>query len=250
MNLFERLIWKEDRVLLNNIVFRLQHYKSDDWDGGNNHIIFYKIKKLIDQYDLFFRSCGWDLKMQNVIEIGMWGGGSLVFWNEILNPQRLLGIDIIKSSDNEVFDQYISRINLTGKKIIPCWGTDQADKPTIQKLIQTYFGKEPINMVFDDCSHMYGPTLASFNAIFPYMAIGGLYIIEDWAWKHWITLDTGMPVQSALTNLIIDIIKATGNEGLIESVTIYEGFAVVKRGKLLIEHQDRFNLHSYILEKV
>lgn len=250
MNLFERLIWKEDRVLLNNFVFRLQHYKRDDWDGGDNHIIFYKIKKLIDQYDLFFKSCGWALTLKNVIEIGMWGGGSLVFWNEILNPQKIMGIDIIISSENIVFDQYINNINSEGKKIIPCWGTDQADKYKIQKLIHTHFDNEPIHIVFDDCSHMYTPTLASFNAIFPYLSVGGLYIIEDWAWRHWVELDTGMPVEAALTNLIVDMIKAAGNEGLIESVTIYEGFAVIKRGKLVIQDKDKFNLHSYILEKV
>jgi hypothetical protein len=30
MNMFEKLVWQEDRMLLDDLVFRLQHYKSDD----------------------------------------------------------------------------------------------------------------------------------------------------------------------------------------------------------------------------
>ena len=59
-----------------------------------------------------------------------------------------------------------------------------------------------------------------------------------------------MPVQAALTRLIADIIKATGNEGLIESVTVFEGFAVIKRGAIVIPDKFKFNLYDYILNKV
>lgn len=250
MRLFDRLVWKDDRMILNDYIFRLQHYKNDRWDGGEDHVIFYKIKKLVDQYDKYFRTCDATFAPKNVIEIGMWGGGSIMFWNEILKPEKILGIDILSQSENGFFDQYIEKVNRSGQKIIPSWGTDQADKYKIINLIATHFGDEPLDLVFDDCSHMYEPTLASFNAIFPYMAKGGLYIIEDWAWGHWVELNTGMPVQAALTRLIADIIKATGNEGLIESVTVFEGFAVIKRGAIVIPDKFKFNLYDYILNKV
>jgi hypothetical protein len=43
----------------------------------------------------------------------------------------------------------------------------------------------PLDLVIDDASHIYGPTKASFQALFPLLRPGGLYLIEDWAWAHW-----------------------------------------------------------------
>ena len=39
---------------------------------------------------------------------------------------------------------------------------------------------EPIDVVFDDCSHNLDLTRASFDALFPFLAPGGIYVIEDW----------------------------------------------------------------------
>lgn len=51
--MFDRLIWQPDRMLLDDLVFRLEYYRSDDWEGGD-HFRFYKIKGLVDQYEAFF----------------------------------------------------------------------------------------------------------------------------------------------------------------------------------------------------
>jgi hypothetical protein len=97
---------------------------------------------------------------------------------------------------------------------------------------------------------MYNQSLASFNALFPLMAIGGIYIIEDWAWSHWENLENGLPEGSEPTKLVQEIIQATGNVGLIESVSVFEGFIVVKRGKELIKgNLSDFSLHNYIYNK-
>ena len=39
---------------------------------------------------------------------------------------------------------------------------------------------EPLDLVIDDASHLYGPTMASFEVLFPRLRPGGLYVIEDW----------------------------------------------------------------------
>jgi hypothetical protein len=41
------------------------------------------------------------------------------------------------------------------------------------------------DLVIDDAAHVYGQTKRSFECLFPTLAPGGLYIIEDWAWEHW-----------------------------------------------------------------
>jgi hypothetical protein len=46
------------------------------------------------------------------------------------------------------------------------------------------FDGGPLDLVVDDCSHLYEPTRASFNELFPRLRPGGAYVIEDWVWAH------------------------------------------------------------------
>jgi hypothetical protein len=51
--MFDRMIWMNDRMLLNDLVFRLEYFRSDEWDGGDNYLSLYKTKELVEQYRLF-----------------------------------------------------------------------------------------------------------------------------------------------------------------------------------------------------
>ena len=53
----KKLIWKKDRVLLNDLVFRLEQEKDANWELGEECFILYKPKNLIDQYERFFSTC-------------------------------------------------------------------------------------------------------------------------------------------------------------------------------------------------
>ena len=44
--MFDKLIWKNDRVLLGELVFRLELSKRDDWELGRECFAFYKTKPL------------------------------------------------------------------------------------------------------------------------------------------------------------------------------------------------------------
>jgi hypothetical protein len=63
----------------------------------------------------------------------------------------------------------------------PRYGIDQADKRALRKVLDEELGDEPIGLVIDDASHIYGPTLASFEVLFPLLGDGGVFLIEDWA---------------------------------------------------------------------
>jgi hypothetical protein len=39
---FDRLVWEPDRMLLDDLVFPLQHVRSESWSGGE-HFMFYKL---------------------------------------------------------------------------------------------------------------------------------------------------------------------------------------------------------------
>jgi cephalosporin hydroxylase len=244
--MFNRLIWQSDRMLLDDLVFRLEHYRSDDWEGGD-HFRFYKIKKLVDQYQAFF-SLQPSYHPPRLLELGIWDGGSTVFWNEILHPHKIVAVDILESTDSPYFRHYLESRGL-GKRIRTFWGIDQADKGRLRALVGTEFDGR-LDMVIDDASHLYDPTRASFEALFPLCVPGGLYIIEDWAWDHWKEFsspDHPWAGQERLTRLVIELIEATGTSTeLISNIAVYEGFVAIERGPYQFVNPAEFDLANHI----
>jgi cephalosporin hydroxylase len=249
LNIFDRLIWQPDRMLLDDLIFRLQHYKIEDWNGGE-HFMFFKIKKLVDEYENYFRRHS-DLCPKNVVELGMWDGGSVAFWHELLQPQKHVGLDFMDRSDSPYFRRYVESRGLS-KRIRTFWNMNQADKPRLREIIAAEFDG-PLDLVLDDASHLYGPTLASFETLFPLLTPGGLYIIEDWAWDHWpefIAPDHPWVGETSPTPLVIQLIEAAGTSiQLIANVTVYEGFVSVERGPMNITDPAIFTLEDHIIRR-
>lgn len=248
-NAFDRLVWQEDRMLLDGVVFRLQHYKSDNWSGGE-HFMFYKIKKLVDQYQRYFRQYP-EFHAEHVLELGMFDGGSVAFWHEVFRPEKHVAVDLLDRNDSAYFQQYVQRQGLA-ERIKTFWNTDQADKARLLDLVKSELDGT-LDLVIDDASHLYAPTLASFEALFPLMSSGAIYIIEDWAWGHWpefISRDHGWAHEVPLTTLVIQLIEAAGTSAeVVSNVNVYEGFIVVERGPQLIKDPASFTLESHILRR-
>lgn len=247
--MFDNMMWLPDRMLLGDLVFRLEHYRSEDWNGGD-HFRFYKIRQLVDQYRAFFaRHPG--CRPSRLLELGIYDGGSIAFWHEVLGPDKLVAVDIMDQSDSPYFRGYLESRGLTGQ-VRTYWRTDQADKKRLRSLVAEEFGGQ-LDMVIDDASHLYGPTRASFEALFPLCVPGGLYIIEDWAWDHW--ADFSSPnhpwaKEERLTRLVIELIEAAGTSTeLISNITVYQGFIVVERGQRQLETAAEFDLGDQIVRR-
>jgi hypothetical protein len=258
--MFKQLVWLPDRMLLDDLVFRLEHTRSDRWDGGE-HFRFFKIKKLVDQYEAFF-SRRTDCRPARLLELGIFDGGSTVFWNELLRPRKHVAVDILERTDSPYFRRYVSARGLEGR-IKTCWGINQADKGRLRAVV----GREldgRLDMVIDDASHLYEPTRASFEALFPLCVPGGLYIIEDWAWDHWPEFSvvarhsTAEELRRAkswqdeerLTRLVIELIEAAGTSTqLISNIVVFQGFVVIERGPQSLEDPTTFDLDDHIVRR-
>jgi hypothetical protein len=244
--MFEKLVWQPDRMLLGDLVFRLEHYKSDSWDLGENCFRFYKIKGLVDQYARFFASIP-DFRPQNVLELGVWDGGSVAFWFEHLQPRRHVAVDLMQREDSDYFRNYVRSRGLADR-IRTVWGTDQADSERLKEIVVTQFSG-PLDLVIDDASHFYGPTKSSFETLFPLLRPGGLYVIEDWAWNHWKGCEIGPP-GSELTQLVFELVEAVGTTGEpIPSLSVYQGFVVAERGEAGIPQVGPFSIERYIYRR-
>ncbi|PSJ17747.1 class I SAM-dependent methyltransferase [Nitrosomonas supralitoralis] len=248
-NVFDRLIWKtDDCLLLDDLVFRIMHQNTGDWTGGE-HFIFYKIQPLIDQYAHYFRRrC--DFQPKNIFELGIYDGGSIVFWHELFKPHKHVAVDLADRIDGSYFQKYLMSRGLSDR-IQTVWKTNQADKSKLSHLIKTLF-EAPPDLIIDDASHLYEPTLASFEALFPLMAPGGLYIIEDWAWGHW--RDFVAPREWAgkkpLTQLVTELTESVGSwTNIISDIAIYQGFIAVERGSRIIDNPSSFRLEEHIYRR-
>lgn len=248
-NMFDRLVWKaDDCMLLDDLVFRVMHHKTGDWSGGE-HFIFYKIQELVDQYHHYFQRRS-DFRPRNVLELGIFDGGSIAFWHELFKPEKHVAVDLMDQKDNPYLKKYMVSRGLS-EKIKTCWNTDQADKPKLMDLVKTEFNGS-LEFVVDDASHLYEPSLASFEVLFPLMVPGGLYIIEDWAWGHW--RDFVAPAEWAgrapLTKLVFELIEATGSwNHIISNITVYQGFISIERGPRIIEDPLSFSLENTIYRR-
>ncbi|MGZ4808054.1 MAG: glycoside hydrolase family 99-like domain-containing protein [Thermoanaerobaculia bacterium] len=236
--MFENLSWLEDRMLLRDLVFRIEHARNDRWDLGDRCFAFYKTKALVDQYERFWSAQ--TVRPRHMLEIGIWDGGSTVFWQEHLHPEKLVAIDLMDREDNSYFREYVANQKLE-TRVRTLWRTNQADRAELRRIIDRDLDGM-VDLVIDDGSHLYAPTKATFETVFPMMPAGGMYIIEDWAWEHWPEFqDPAHPwgEEEGLGGLVRELVEATGSsKTLIRSVNVFEGFAVIERGEENVRELD------------
>jgi len=123
-----------------------------------------------------------ELEPRRAVELGIDSGGSTVFF-ALLMPSldRLLAIDIddVPPGLAEFVD-----CDPRGDRVRSVGGVDQADSARLRSLLDETFGTDPLDLVIDDASHLLPQTRASFDVLFPRLAPGGVFVVEDWTSEH------------------------------------------------------------------
>ena len=73
-------------------------------------------------------------RIDNMIEFGIFKGGSIALYEELLSPKRLVGVDI-KSERVEALDQYLERRSATDRVRL-YYGVDQQDRQALNTIVQ------------------------------------------------------------------------------------------------------------------
>jgi SAM-dependent methyltransferase len=241
----EKLVWQSDRMLLEDLVFRIESKKDDNWELGEECFVLYKLNALMDSYKNFFSSHQ-DFNPQNVFELGMWEGGSVALWFEILQPQKYVAIDLRPAEDSQYFQKYVNSRGLQNR-LKTYWRTNQADSQRLKEIVKYEFSDRQLDLVMDDASHLYEETKSSFETLFPLVRPGGFYIIEDWAWWHWQGFEEAFSQRTPLSQLIFELVEVAGtSRQLIKSIVIYSTIAIVERGTATVEQLGDFELNNYI----
>jgi len=96
-----------------------------------------------------------------VCELGVERGESLLLWRGLFPDGAITGVDHKRHEE----------LNLHGCRFVEM---DQAD-PALPGVLGGEF-----DLIVDDCSHRGDLTAASFAHLWPLLALGGYYVIEDW----------------------------------------------------------------------
>lgn len=162
---------------------------------------------------------------KNILEVGMFEGGSLVLFDKLYEPEKLVGLDI-RREPIEPLENYRNN----REHIQTFYGLSQ-DDPELPDILRKEF-PNGIDLIVDDASHWYKLSRATFHLCFPLLNPGGRYVIEDWSWSH------KPPHQSpshpwfenpALTNLIMELVINVPNSPQIDKVTVHPNLVVVEK---------------------
>lgn len=144
---------------------RLAKFFGTDKAGAHNYT---------PNYEAHFRPIR--KKSLTVLEIGVGGnqspesgGSSLRMWRAYFPRARIVGIDLY---DKRWHD---------GSRIKTYQGS-QADGDFLLKVIKEI---GPPDILIDDGSHRCEHVIASFNILFPHIAMGGIYVCEDLETSYW-----------------------------------------------------------------
>lgn len=188
------------------------------------------------------------LQPRNVVELGVYDGGSTVLFSALSDIDKLVAVDIADGSHAR-FEAWLE--GQRGRVHVH-FGVDQADDATLRGIVDREFGDTPLDLVVDDASHLLGPTRASFDVLFPRLRPGGLYVIEDWTIRHEMERLFSDPEQRAvweagaesqsehvrqimsqppLSLLLFEAQLALAFNTVVADVTIRREWAIIKRGE-------------------
>ena len=186
---------------------------------------------------------------RHILELGVHKGGSAVLYRELFQPQRLLAVDIMPKAP-EALEAYARR----HRALTLALGLDQSDGPALAMACAAAFGAAAPDLIIDDASHLLSLTQASFVQLFPRLAPGGLYVIEDWAWAHWAgdtwqkSYEPYFQGRLPLSNLILKLMLLTASRpDAVASLKVNMNQVFVERGPA--DLKPGFDLDACVLNR-
>ena len=236
-----------------------------------------KTRSMVEAYVDLVR----EVEPRRIVEIGIRKGGSTALLHAMAEPDRLVALELA-SGGAWALDRYLDDHG-QGVSIRPYFGVDQGDSATVASICDDEFGDAPLDLVVDDASHLYEPSVASFEVLFPRLRPGGRYIIEDWtsyylrmsraaaayedalataspevraAWLAGLKESSEEPIEPLISLLTVELVLARASESdLIRDITVTRHWTVVTRGAEPIvpdgfRLRDHYRDHMALLHRV
>jgi hypothetical protein len=88
-------------------------------------------------------------RVENVIDLGIFKGGSVSFLQEMFRPRRLVGLDLYKWPPAGPLESRISRQELSDAVRLD-YETDQGRPPRVERIMEDNFPGDNLDLVIDD----------------------------------------------------------------------------------------------------
>lgn len=196
-----------------------------------NDFTLVKSRAYLNQYIALARNN----TIRNIMELGVFQGGSFVLLDKLFRPETIVGVEISQAAI-DALDQYIKGRKGAAKVY---YGMSQGDSARLRQIVESDFAGE-LDLVVDDASHTYELTRDSLIALFPRVKPGGLYLIEDWAWsfqKPYQSPEHPWYDKPALVNLLFELIQDVGINNAVAGIQITKSMAIIR--KSLIRNAER-----------
>ncbi|NOD88750.1 MULTISPECIES: class I SAM-dependent methyltransferase [unclassified Ruegeria] len=208
---------------------------SDEYHSitsNENELLIVKNREMIEA-ELEWTS---KLEVQNIVDIGVWQGGSVALLDSVFRPKKLLAIEY-STRELPHLDAYVEEQSRQ-ENVRVYKGVNQADLSRFTELLDFEFGNEKIDLAIDDASHHYLETLLSFNLVFPRMSEGGVFVIEDWQWstmEEYYESDY-FKDKEGLANLVLQcVIACACRPDVVREVIVKNHSVLVVRGEAELE---------------
>jgi cephalosporin hydroxylase len=164
-----------------NEAYRAAFYSSDDWKSlsGNPLFAYFvanrggtPLDKWVHYFAIYDRHLArYRGSAARLLEIGVYRGGGLDMFSHYLGPAAsLVGLDIDESGRAAVAGRYPVEVG------------DQQDPAFLQRVVDQH---GPFDIVIDDGGHTMQQQITSVETLFPLLADGGVYIVEDCHTSYW-----------------------------------------------------------------
>jgi predicted O-methyltransferase YrrM len=132
------------------------------------------------------------VRPERIVEVGIASGGSAALIALAARPRKLVAIERDVTPVRALADLIAAR----SLPVSTHYGVDQGDAERVAAIVAADFGRDPIDLVIDDASHLFEPTRTTFETLFPRLRPGGVYVIEDWNWQLRLTYALSHPAPS------------------------------------------------------
>jgi hypothetical protein len=174
----------------------------------------------------------------NFLELGVQTGASMKMWEKYFSRARIVGVDINESARKYASDRCVIEIG------------SQADHEFLTRVVESY----PPTVIIDDASHRADYTIFTLEALFPSLAPGGCYVVEDLylhfgnAAEHWRGEATESPV-TYFERLLSDLLSrsvAGRSRPRSALVDLVDRFSVIPGAVLLWKRESNNDLAERI----
>jgi cephalosporin hydroxylase len=163
-----------------------------------------------------------------MLEVGVAQGGSLEMWRHFFGPSATIyGVDINPDCAERFDPPNEVRIG------------SQADPAFLRRVVEE---AGPPDIILDDGSHVASHQRATFDALFPLLKVGGLYMIEDLHTAYWPNFGGGYRRAGTAIELVKDLIddqhawyhgrgERAAPRASIGSIQVFDSIVVIEKAE-------------------